>query len=78
MIYERHGSKDSIYITEKGITIDDLGIYRDGSDVVFSFAGSKDTITVNNWFSDEIHEVETIFFADNSMFDLDVYFPELT
>ncbi len=72
------GGGDDLYITEEGITIDDLGISRNGNDAVFSFAGSSGSITIDNWYLGSSYEVETIFFANNSMFDLDVYFSELT
>ncbi len=73
-IYEGYYyGNDTLYITEAGITIDDLGISKEGYDAVFSFAGTDETISVQHYKD----AIETIVFADGSAFDLDVYFPEL-
>ncbi|OYY73521.1 MAG: hypothetical protein B7Y40_09150 [Gammaproteobacteria bacterium 28-57-27] len=61
------GVNDNIRLGE-GITAQDLRITRDGSNLILTLE-SGDNLTINNWYIDPANRIESLHFADGSVWD---------
>ena len=57
------GQNDTIAFSE-GLTSTDIGLFKNGNDLVLGIAGSSDTLTVENWFQSENYQVENVELTD--------------
>jgi Ca2+-binding RTX toxin-like protein len=52
-----------------GITADMVGFKRVGQDLVLSIKGSNDQVTISNWGSSAVSQLERVEFADGTVWD---------
>jgi Ca2+-binding RTX toxin-like protein len=62
------GGSDTIELAG-GIAAADVGLYRAGNDLIAVLDGSPTQLTVQEFFTDASHQVETIRFADTTQWD---------
>ncbi|WP_133250218.1 calcium-binding protein, partial [Ruminiclostridium sufflavum] len=62
------GNTDKILISD-GVTASEVTLVRNGSSLVLGIKGTKDTLTVNSYFSSDYYKTEQIQFADGTVWD---------
>jgi Ca2+-binding RTX toxin-like protein len=77
-VYERHGDHDVIeeeggndaLLLSEGIEADHTRLSRRHHDLVVDFRGREGSVTVKGWFASDSKQVETIRFADGTIWDV--------
>lgn len=58
-------------VFKEGVALEDVEYYRSGADLVFSIAGSTDTVTVSGWFnSTGSYKLQSVDFSDGRSLSL--------
>jgi Ca2+-binding RTX toxin-like protein len=63
------GNVDTIQISAD-VTMSDVGVTRNGDDLVLNINGTADQLTVQSFFVDSAHQIEQVVFADGTSWDV--------
>ena len=62
------GNMDTIFF-DGDVQPSEIGLRRNGDDLVFSINGTDDTLTVSGWFAGDENKIEQVKFADGTIWD---------